>query len=132
MQHRDPKRDVVHVVRSQHKNINKKWPSIRSPFFQEHQDLAKRPSPERRRAPGTPSMPGRHHGAHGAHGAHGVGGGALRPMTGQRSLPVLDTAEAGALRRMRSLPQLVVGGGKGQNLPRLAWHPDGSPKKGYG
>ena len=74
-------------------------------------------------------MPGRHHGAHGAHGAHG---GALRPMTGQRSLPVLDPAEAGALRRMRSLPQLVVGG-KGQNLPRLAWHPDGSPKKnGYG
>lgn len=78
-------------------------------FRVEHQDLAKRPSPERRRAPGTPSMP-RHH------GAHGVGGGALRPMTGQRSLPVLDTAEAGALRRMRSLPQLVVGGGKGQML----------------
>jgi len=105
-------------------------PSVLHPFSilhsQEHQDLAKRPSPERRRTPGTPSMPGRHHGAH---GAHGVGGGALRPMTGQRSLPVLDTAEAGALRRMRSLPQLVVGG-KGQNLPRLAWHPDGSPKKG--
>ena len=29
----DPKRHVVHVVRSQHKNINKKWPSIRSSFF---------------------------------------------------------------------------------------------------